>query len=216
MAMTSRDDKDLLPSGGTWHDAIAYVVSSLQCKSGLEDVSSDEETTQDISTPIAIVKQRSVLHTRIRHEIVTPSTEPNVIVPRGTTVIDFQRQNAARRQPPSWISFEGSDLLSPPSRDRTPEASTGFEVRDLFPEEPGVIVPIPNLNESGTEDDSLTTMTDVDPPPAFVSSNGKRKSHYKTSPFSVFRKQGMYEDVLLREGISKDALARRAQIRETK
>jgi hypothetical protein len=154
------------------------------------------------------------------------SEEPGVIVSvpnlNESTTDDslLTTASGADVDPPPTIvsSSDGSDLCSPRSQDRTPEVSTGLDVSDLISEEAGVIVPIPNLNKSVTND-SLTTTTseaDVDPPATFVSSNGKRKSHYKFSPFSLFRKQGMNEDVLLRDRISKGTLARRAQIRETK
>jgi hypothetical protein len=183
--MTSLDDKDLPFRGGKWHDAfdawhgvVEFVAKALQC-SGLEKDFLSDDDTQDTNAPNQIIKQRKVYRTRDRNDIASLSTDLNV---SGTTVVDFQRQKAARRkQPPSseWMDcFEGSNLFSDDlsvilpnclndsgtefASQNTPEALIGFEVNwnGLFSEEWGVFNQIPKLNDSGAED-TLHTSSDV-------------------------------------------------------
>jgi hypothetical protein len=130
MAMTFRDDRDLLPNGGTWHHAIALVASSLQF-TGLEEDAPSDDDIQDTAATIAIIKQFALDPTRNRHkngtsaiestnpEVVAPSSwtrfershllssstsptyrepEPNVIVPRRTTMVEFQCQIIKQRE----------------------------------------------------------------------------------------------------------------------
>jgi hypothetical protein len=99
--MTHLDHKDLPPRGGKWHGVIdawhgaaAFVTKALQC-SGLDgDLLSDDDT-QDTNAPNQIVKQHKVYRTRDRNATASLSTDPNV---PGTTVVDFQRQKAARHK----------------------------------------------------------------------------------------------------------------------
>jgi hypothetical protein len=88
MAMTSRDDKDLLPTGGIWRHAIALVASSPKF-TGLEEHAPSDDDIQDTVATTAIIKQLQLAldPTCNRHEIYTSaieSTNPEAVDPSRT------------------------------------------------------------------------------------------------------------------------------------